>query len=176
MAEFIDFEVSVNDQNQQKTKMMKMRLVTVSDLDSLKSFIDDTEVENDTTFYQQFQNVSNSNDDILKEEYDKSMGDIEQIDLSNFFEKSEEEGEIDEFKDTEQRMEKFKETLFSIPIDDDGNYNSFINAILFALRFNEEQKTDCCNLEALKGSIDNNLFIQLNQEKFNITLDYQLMS
>ena len=54
--------------------------------------------------------------------------------------------------------------------------NSFINAILFALRFNEEQKTDCCNLEALKGSIDNNLFIQLNQEKFNITLDYQLMS
>ena len=111
MAEFIDFEVSVNDQNQQKTKMMKMRLVTVSDLDSLKSFIDDTEVENDTAFYQQFQNVSNSNDDILKEEYDKSMGDIEQIDLFNFFEKSEEEGEIDEFKDTEQRMEKFKEKL-----------------------------------------------------------------
>ena len=104
------------------------------------------------------------------------MGDIEQIDLSNFFETSEEEGEIDEFKDTEQRMEKFKETLSSIPIDDDGNYNSFINAILFALRFNEEQKTDCYNLEALKGSIDNNLFIQLNQEKFNITLDYQLMS
>ena len=104
------------------------------------------------------------------------MGDIELIDLSNFFETSEEEGEIDEFKDTEQRMEKFKETLFSIPIDDDGNYNSFINAILFALRFNEEQKTDCYNLEALKGSIDNNLFIQLNQEKFNITLDYQLMS
>ena len=29
MVEFIDFEVSVNDQNQQKTKMMKMRLVTV---------------------------------------------------------------------------------------------------------------------------------------------------
>ena len=30
MVEFIDFEVSVNDQNQQKTKMMKMRLVTVT--------------------------------------------------------------------------------------------------------------------------------------------------
>ena len=51
-----------------------------------------------------------------------------------------------------------------------------IDAILFVVRFNEEQKTDCCNLEALKDSIDNNLFIQLNQEKFNITLDYQLMS
>ena len=83
------------------------------------------------------------------------------------------EGEIDEFKDTEKRIEKFKETLFPIPIDDDENYNSFINTVLFALRFNEERKTDCCNLEVLKDSINDNLFIQLNQEKFNITLDYQ---
>ena len=30
MVEFIDFEVSVNDQNQQKTKMMNLRLVTVT--------------------------------------------------------------------------------------------------------------------------------------------------
>ena len=51
-----------------------------------------------------------------------------------------------------------------------------IDAILFVVRFNEEQKTDCCNLEALKDSIDNNLFIQLNQEKFNITLDYQKLN
>ena len=48
-----------------------------------------------------------------------------------------------------------------------------IDAILFVVRFNEERKTDCCNLEVLK---DNNLFIQLNQEKFNITLDYQKLN
>ena len=47
--------------------------VSDDDLDSLKSFIDDSEVENDRTFYQQFENVSNSIDDILKDDYDKSM-------------------------------------------------------------------------------------------------------
>ena len=30
-----------------------------------------------------------------------------------------------------------------------------------------------CGLAELKKSVDNNLFIQLNQEKFNIILDYQ---
>ena len=30
-----------------------------------------------------------------------------------------------------------------------------------------------CSLAELKKSVDNNLFIQLNQEKFNIILDYQ---
>ena len=30
-----------------------------------------------------------------------------------------------------------------------------------------------CSLAELKESVDNNLFIQLNQEKFNIILDYQ---
>ena len=34
------------------------------------------------------------------EEYDKSIVDIQKIDLSNFFETSEEEMQIDEFKDT----------------------------------------------------------------------------
>ena len=73
MAKFIDFEVSVEEQNEKD----KEDEVSDDDLDSLKSFIDDSEVENDRTFYQQFENVSNSIDDILKEEYSKSMGDIE---------------------------------------------------------------------------------------------------
>ena len=73
--------------------------VSDDDLDSLKSFIDDSEVENDRTFYQQFENVSSSIDDILKEEYDKSMGDIEKLELSNICETS--EGETDDFMDSE---------------------------------------------------------------------------
>ena len=61
MAEFIDFEVSVEEQNERD----KEDEISDDDLDSLKSFIDDSEVENDRTFYQQFENVSNSIDDIL---------------------------------------------------------------------------------------------------------------
>ena len=53
MAEFIDFEVSVNDQNQQE-KQDDENEASDSDLDSLKSFIDDTEAEDDTTFFNSF--------------------------------------------------------------------------------------------------------------------------
>ena len=48
MAEFIDFDVSVEEQNEKD----KEDEVSDDDLDSLKSFIDDSEVENDRTFYQ----------------------------------------------------------------------------------------------------------------------------
>ena len=64
----------------------------------MESFIDDNdEIENDRTFYQKFENVTISVDDVLKEEYDKSIVDIEIIEVSNFCETSEEEVEIDEF-------------------------------------------------------------------------------
>ena len=65
----------------------------------MKSFIDDNdEIENDRTFYQKFENVTTSIDDVLKEEYDKSIVDIQKVDVSNFCETSEEEIEIDELK------------------------------------------------------------------------------
>ena len=47
MAEFIDFEVSVEEQNERD----KEDEISKDDLDSLKSFIDESEVENDRTFY-----------------------------------------------------------------------------------------------------------------------------
>ena len=44
--------------------------------------------------------------------------------------------------------------------------------MFFAIRFNVEQKTDLCSSAELKELIACNLFFQLNQEKFNIILDY----
>ena len=145
MTDFIGFQVSVENNNKNEEKDDE---VSDSDLDSLKSFIDDNdEIENDRTFYQKFENVTTSIDDVLKEEYDKSIVDIQKVDVSNFCETSEEEIEIeiDEIKDTEKRIEKFKETLFPVSTDiddDENNYNSFVNAIFFAIRFNVEQKPD----------------------------------
>ena len=146
MTDFIDFEISVEDDNNKNEE--KDDEVSDSDLDSLKSFIDDNdEIENDRTFYQKFENVTTSIDDVLKEEYDKSIVGIQKIDVSNFCETSEEEIEIeiDEFKDTEKRIEKFKENLFPVSTvndDDENNHNSFVNTIFFAITFNVEQKTD----------------------------------
>ena len=174
MTDFIDFEVTVEDKNKNERKNDK---VSDSDLYSLKSVIDDNdELQNDRTFHQKFENISTSIDDVLKEEYDKSIVDIQKVDVSNFCETSEEEIEIDEFKDTEKTIEKFKEFLFPVSTDNDdheNNYNSFVNTRFFAIRFNVKQKTDLCSSAELKESVDNNLFIQLNQEKFNIILDYQ---
>ena len=75
MTDFIDFEISVEDDNSKTEE--KDDEVSDSDLDSLKSFIDDNdEIENDRTFYQKFENVTTSIDDVLKEEYDESFADI----------------------------------------------------------------------------------------------------
>ena len=98
MTDFTDFEVTVEDSNKNEEKDHK---VSNSDLDSLKSFIDNNDkIENNRTFYQKFENVTTSIDDVLKEEYDKSIVGIQKIDVSNFCETSEEEIEIDEFKET----------------------------------------------------------------------------
>ena len=168
MTDFTDFEVSVEDDE-----------VSNNDLDSLKSFIDDNDgIENSRTFYQKFENVTIFTDDALKEGYGKIIVDIQKIDVSNVCKTSEEgiDVETDEFKVTEKTKEKVKETLFPVSTDndDDGNnYNSFVNALFFAIRFNIQQKTDLRSSDELNESVDNNLFIQLNQEKFNMILDYQ---
>ena len=118
MTDLIDFEVSVESKNKNEQSEDE---VSDSDLDSLKPFIDDNdEIENDRTFYQKFQNVTTSIDDVLKEEYDKSIVDNQKIDVSNFCERSE-EIEIDEFKDTEKGIEKSKETLFSVSTEDNDD-------------------------------------------------------
>ena len=74
-------------------------------------------------FCQKFENVTTSIDDVSKEVYDKSIADIQKVDVSNFCETSEEEMEIeiDDFKDTEKRIEKFKETLFPVSKDNDDD-------------------------------------------------------
>ena len=58
------------------------------------------------------------------------------------------------------------------------NVNSFVNAILFAIRFNLEEKTNTCSLSYLRQElpIEGNLFFQLNQEKISLRLENQKFS
>ena len=134
MTDFIDFEVSVENKNKNEESEDE---ISDSDLDSLKPFIDDNdEIENDRTFYQSFQNVTTSIDDVLKEEYDKSIVDNQKIDVSNFCERSE-DIEIDEFKDTKKGIENLKKPFFQSQQKTmmmmKNNYNSFVSAIFFAI-------------------------------------------
>ena len=134
MTDLIDFEVSVESKNKNEQSEDE---VSDSDLDSLKPFIDDNdEIENDRTFYQNFQNVTTSIDDVLKEEYDKSIVDNQKIDVSNFCERSE-DIEIDEFKDTKKGIENLKKPFFQSQQKTmmmmKNNYNSSVSAIFFAI-------------------------------------------
>ena len=134
MTDLIDFEVSVESKNKNEQSEDE---VSDSDLDSLKPFIDDNdEIENDRTFYQNFQNVTTSIDDVLKEEYDKSIVDNQKIDVSNFCERFE-DIEIDEFKDTKKGIENLKKPFFQSQQKTmmmmKNNYNSFVSAIFFAI-------------------------------------------
>ena len=54
----------------------------VSDVDSLKSFIDDdnkTEIEKDRTFYRNFENVTKPVDETLAEEFHESIREVENL-------------------------------------------------------------------------------------------------
>ena len=174
MAEHIDFEIEVSDTE----NTAKDGKDEVCSEDSLTSFIndssDDDEKGNEESFYRKCGNMKTSVDEILKQEYDKSIQDIDNVDLANLCETSVEENEVDQFKESEKRLEKFTETLFPIS-KTDQNLNSLISAILFNIRYILENKTDVCNVDDLQLSINNNfLFDELYEnEKLELVLDYQ---
>ena len=178
MADFIDFEVTtVADENQENVVVGNVDDdEEVSDIDSLYFFIDDEScnIANDRSFYHQLENVDNTIDNTLKGEYKKSLVEIENVDdFSNFCESSEEQlGEVDEFKESEKRLEKFDETLF--PTSDE-TINTFPNAVLYAVRFAVTQKIDVCSNDKLNEAnekffekIDSDKSeLELGKEKFN---------
>ena len=120
MAHFIDFQVGVENPTDDPD-------VEVSQYwDSLKSFIDDG--EDDAVgrgFYHKLENFNISVDETLEEEYKKSLVDMQNLECSNFCETSEEEGEVDEFKHVEKRVDKFEETILQLPSENE-NVNSYI--------------------------------------------------
>ena len=106
--------------------------------------------------------------------YDKSIQVIDDIDLSNLCETSEEENEVYQFKKSEKRVEKFTETLLPVS-KTDQNSNSLIGAILFNIRYILEKSTDVCNVDDLQLSINNNFLFdkQYQNQKLELVLDYQ---
>ena len=121
----------------------------ISDVDSENSFIDNQEVKTDVNFYRHFANVENDIEQVLKDTYNEALEDIETFDeISNLCEGSEEESEIDNFKNFEVNIGKFNERLFP-RVDDEHEkiHNQFSSAILYALRFDKTGLKDMCNKE-----------------------------
>ena len=125
MAQLIDFEVDVGaDAEENEVSDYD------SDLDSLSSFIYNQHKGNELSFYRLFNNVETDIEETLKKEYEDSLKDIGKLDeISNLFESSEEELEIDNFKNSEEKIKHFTENLLPKP-NEYYLHNSFMRAIL----------------------------------------------
>ena len=171
MAQFINFEVDVDNEESDNGKEVS----DDSDLDSLKSFIVDNEEvnDNDVNFYRTFNNVETDIEQTLKEEYERGLEDIENFDeISNLCESSEEELEIDDFKNAKEKIENFNETLFPKTNNENIENNRLINVFLLVIRFDKVSKTNVCNFEEFKESVNSNLIEQF-EGKFKFILDLQ---
>ena len=110
MAQFINFEVDVDNEEIDDGKEAGDN----SDLDSLKSFIDNGQInDDDFSFYRIFNNVETDIEQTLKEEYDRGLKDIENFkEISKLCEISDDELEIDDFENAKEKIEDFNKTLF----------------------------------------------------------------
>ena len=172
IAQFINFEVDLDNEESDNGKEVS----DDSDLDSLKSFIVDNEEvnDNDVNVYRTFNNVETDIERTLKEEYEKSLEDIESFDeISNLCQSSEEELEIDDFDNAKEAIENFNETRFPKTNNENIEYNRLITVLLLAIRFDKVSKTNVCNFEKFKESIDSNLIEQLEEGKIKFILDLQ---
>ena len=108
MAQFIDFEVDVEvDAEENEVSDSD------SDWDSLSSFIDNQENGNELSFYWSFNNVENEINETLKKEYEGGLKDTENLDeISNLRESLKEDLEIDDFKNSEEKIENLLKIYF----------------------------------------------------------------
>ena len=171
MAEFINFEAEAEVVELESDKEDD----EVSNI-SESSFIDDQEVGTDVNFYRHFANVENDLDQVLRDVHNEALEDIEQLDeISNLCDGFDSEIEIDEFKNFEIDITKFKETLFPwVDQEQEKVENQFCKAILYALRFDKNDMKDVCSKEDFEIVMDKNLIQHIDQtEKFKFITELQ---
>ena len=106
MAEYINFEAEAEHIEQDEVS-------NLSDNESENSFIDDQARDTNVNFYRVFTNVENDINQVLKDSFNESLKDIDNFDeISNLCYGSEEESEIDDFKNFEAGLQKLKKLYF----------------------------------------------------------------
>ena len=132
MAEFIEFEVGVEEDIEEEEDD---KVSDDSDLDSLSSFIDNKEKDNDVSFYCSFNNVETDIEETLKAEYEKGLYNIQNFDeISNLCESSENEPEIDDFNRSSEKVKNFSESLLpQSNSDEETVHNNFIRVYIITL-------------------------------------------
>ena len=130
-------------------------------------------MQNDVNFYRTFNDVETNIEQTLKKEFERGLEGIENFDEISNLSESSEELEIGDFKNAKEKIENFNEMLFPKTNNENIENNRLINVFLLAIRFDKVGKTNVCNFEEFKESIDSNLIEQLEEGKFKFILDLQ---
>ena len=146
---------------------------TVSD----NEFIDDkTQIDENIEDYYTLANVSRSIEDAMQDSFLESDSSESHHEVNNYCDDNynPDSEQIDEFRDSDKRIEEFKCTLFcSHGLE---NLDSFYYAILYAIRYQFQNKKDeCQNDDQMKQDIENdNLYNTLLNLKENLRLDLDI--
>ena len=170
MAQYINFEAEAEFLDAESGKEDdEVSFVSES------SLIDNQEIGNDADFYR-FTNPENDIDQVLAEAEEKALADIEQFDeVSNLCDSSDSESQINDFKESQIDITKFKATSFPRVHETQQKIeNQFCKAVLYAIKFDKNGSKDVCTQEGFQKLIDKNLIEQLNQpEKFKFIIELQ---
>ena len=137
-------------------------------------FIDDTDQNTDVNFYSGFTNVENDIKQVLQETDEESLKDLDNFDeISNLCYGSEEDLEIDDFKNSEVDIKKFEDTLFpKVDKENQKVHNQICYTILYASKFDKNKSTDEYNVTEFRNNIDCDLIEKLLY-KFEFIIDLQ---
>ena len=162
MADFINFEVDVEGNYVEEVVFVNnehdVEVSNISDSDFLKSFIENKEVKTDVNFYRHFNNIETDIEQTLEDAYNEALHDVEKFgEISNLCESSEDEFEIDDFKNSKENIKKIQENLFpKANIEQQKEHNQFIRANLYAIRFDKINEKEICEKKVLTKILWNN--------------------
>ena len=133
MAEYIDFEANVSGNDSDDD-------VEMTNDDNDNSFIDDEPMfdEQGPSFYD-FINQTLDPKKVQQECIEEESKLLQNMEGSNynFFAEDKFEQKIDDFKGSEKRIQKFKETLIN-PVGLQNRENALLHAIIYAIRFQKK--------------------------------------
>ena len=145
MADFVLSEAEVED------NVCDDMSVVSKERESDREFIDDAEYDESVENHRAFDNISRDYNDAIND----SLSGFDFFEEgTNYYSDNEiEEEVVNNFKDSKKKVDEFKKTLVN-PHGDD-NSDSFLFAILYAIRFQLTGKMNACkNEDNLKNDIN----------------------
>ena len=169
MSEFVDFEAVDDDCERDMMDECKRVEEIESDRESVDHYGDDESV----TDYYGFKNFTKSYEEAMREGLEDDEID-ESEEVENYCEESA-NASADEFKNSKERTNKFKLSLLSPQGGD--NLDSTFYAILYALRYNQNNKADPCSDDSeLRSDVIPEFFDKISNLRDKLKLDLDILN